>query len=63
MAFLDCLPLSVMLEGNPLQYFAWRTPGTEEPGGLVYEIAQSWTRLKRLSSSAAVEGFSVFSNG
>ena len=20
--------------GNPLQYFAWRIPGTEDPGGL-----------------------------
>ena len=31
---------------------AWRIPGTEEPGGLaVYGVAQSWTQLKRLSSS------------
>ena len=32
---------------------AWRIPGTGEPGGLpdVYGVAQSRTRLKRLSSS------------
>ena len=32
---------------------AWRIPGTGEPGGLatVYGVAQSQTRLKRLSSS------------
>ena len=28
---------------------AWRIPGTGEPGG----VAQSWTRLKRLSSSSS----------
>ena len=33
---------------------AWRIPGTGEPGGLaVYGVAQSWTRLKRLSSSSS----------
>ena len=34
---------------------AWRIPGTEEPGGLpdVYGVAQSRTRLKRLSSSSS----------
>ena len=32
---------------------AWRIPGTEEPGRLpVYGVTQSWTRLKRLSSSS-----------
>ena len=33
---------------------AWRIPGTGEPGGLpdVYGVAQSRTRLKRLSSSS-----------
>ena len=31
---------------------AWRIPGMGEPGGAaVYGVAQSWTRLKRLSSS------------
>ena len=31
---------------------AWRIPGTGEPGGLPsMRVAQSWTRLKRLSSS------------
>ena len=32
---------------------AWRIPGTAEPGGLpsIYGIAQSQTRLKRLSST------------
>ena len=34
---------------------AWRIPGTGEPGGLpaIYGVAQSWTRLKRLSSSSS----------
>ena len=32
---------------------AWRIPGTGEPGGAVYGVAQSWTRLKRLSSSSS----------
>ena len=31
---------------------AWRTPGTGEPGGLPSRVAQSRTRLKRLSSSS-----------
>ena len=31
---------------------AWRIPGTGEPGGLLsVGVAQSWTRLKQLSSS------------
>ena len=34
---------------------AWRIPGMGEPGGLlaVYEVAQSRTLLKRLSSSSS----------
>ena len=33
---------------------AWRIPGTGEPGGPpVYGVAQSRTRLKRLSSSSS----------
>ena len=33
---------------------AWRIPGTGEPGGLPSNgVAQSWTRLKRLSSSSS----------
>ena len=33
---------------------AWRIPGTEEPGGLPsMGVAQSRTRLKRLSSSSS----------
>ena len=31
---------------------AWRIPGTGEPGGLPSWVAQSWTRLKQLSSSS-----------
>ena len=34
---------------------AWRIPGTGEPGG-IYGIAQSWARLKRLSSSFLADG-------
>ena len=37
---------------------AWRIPGTEEPGRkAVYGVAQSRTRLKRLSSSSSVQLF------
>ena len=38
---------------NHSSVLAWRIPGTGEPGGLpdVYGVAQSRTRLKRLSSS------------
>ena len=32
---------------------AWRIPGTGEPAGLPYGVAQSRTRLKRLSSSSS----------
>ena len=33
---------------------AWRIPGVGEPGGLPsMGVAQSWTRLKRLSSSSS----------
>ena len=32
---------------------AWRIPGTAEPGGAFYGVAQSRTRLKRLSSSSS----------
>ena len=28
----------------------WRIPWTEEPGGLVYGAAKSWTRLTQLST-------------
>ena len=31
---------------------AWRIPGTGEPGGGVYGVAQSQTRVKQLSSSS-----------
>ena len=31
---------------------AWRIPGTGEPGGLPSMGSESWTRLKRLSSSS-----------
>ena len=31
----------------------WRIPGTGEPGGLPSLGSQSWTRLKRLSSSSS----------
>ena len=32
---------------------AWRIPGTGEPGGLLSLVSQSWTQLKRLSSSSS----------
>ena len=33
---------------------AWRILGTGEPGAAVYGVAQSQTRLKRLSSSGSM---------
>ena len=40
---------------TPSSVLAWRIPGTGEPGGLpIYGVAQSRTRLKRLSSSSIV---------
>ena len=41
---------------NHSAVLAWRIPGMTEPGGLlsmVYGVAQSRTRLKRLSSSSS----------
>ena len=32
---------------------AWRIPGMGKPGGLLSMGSQSWTRLKRLSSSSS----------
>ena len=32
---------------------AWRIPGMGEPGGLLFRVAQSRTRLKQLSSSSS----------
>ena len=33
---------------------AWKIPGTGEPWGVpIYGVAQSWTQLKRLSSSSS----------
>ena len=42
--------------GTHFNVLAWRIPGTGEPGGphRVYGVAQSRTRLKRLSSSSSV---------
>ena len=40
---------------------AWRVPGTGEPGGLPSGVTQSWTRLKRLSSSRMDMSMSSFS--
>ena len=39
--------------GNPLQFLAWRIPGTEEPGRRPSMGSQSRTQLKRLSSSSS----------
>ena len=38
---------------QPTPVFAWRIPGTGEPGGLPSMGSQSQTRLKRLSSSSS----------
>ena len=50
MAFLDCLPLSVMLEGNPLQYSRLENP---RDGGAwwatVHGVAKSQTRLNNVT--------------
>ena len=37
---------------TPSSILAWRTPGMEEPGGLLTVVLQSQTQLKRLSSSS-----------
>ena len=37
---------------TPSSVLAWRIPGTGEPGGLLCGVTQSWTQLKRLSSSS-----------
>ena len=42
---------------------AWRVPGTGEPGGLPSVVAQSQTRLKRLSSSSSSRNPRVYSLG
>ena len=41
---------------------AWGIPGTGEAGGLSSGVTQSWTRLKRLSSSRYVIVFLLRSN-
>ena len=41
---------------------AWRIPGTEEPGGLPSMGSQSWTQLKRLSSSSHCNGYEVIAH-
>ena len=42
---------------------AWRIPGTVEGRGAwwaaVYGVAQSWTRLKRLSSSSSMKEYGL----
>ena len=39
---------------------AWRIPGMGQPGwAAVYGVAQSWTRLKRFSSSSSINSFGV----
>ena len=44
--------------GNPLQCSCLGNPGDGGAwGAAVYGVAQSWTRLKRLSSSSVVGGF------
>ena len=39
---------------------AWSIPGTGEPGGLPSRVAQSWTRLKQLSSSSRLQPIRLF---
>ena len=40
--------------GNPLHILAWRIPGMGAWWATVYGVAQSWPRLKQLSSSSRV---------
>ena len=40
---------------------AWRTPWTEEPGGLQCIRSQSWTRLKQLSTHAHQDSIAIIS--
>ena len=51
--FYPCLMEKEMAPHSSI--LAWRIPWTEEPGGLL-SMAQSRTRLKRLSSSSNGEG-------
>ena len=46
---LSCLEKEMATHSS---VFAWRIPGTGEPGGLPSGVSQSWTQLKRLSSSS-----------
>ena len=56
---------SIPGSGNPLEeemathssILAWRTPWTEEPGGLhtVHGVTKSWTRLKQLSEDQSIK--------
>ena len=41
---------------TPSSVLAWRIPGTGEPGAAVYGVAESRTRLKRLSSRSSPGG-------
>ena len=42
---------------------AWRIPGPEVPGGLPSMGSQSWTQLKRLSSSSNSSSIAGFPGG
>ena len=49
--------------GNPLQCSCLENPRTAEPGGLLYGVAQSRTRLKQLSSSCSSIQYRWGNNG
>ena len=41
--------------GNPLQYFVWKVPRTEEPGGLVCGAAKETDMTERLNNKENVD--------
>ena len=56
---LACMHLLEKKMATHSSILAWRIPGTEKPGGLPPMGSQSWTGLKRLSSSSSSSRFLV----
>ena len=62
-AFVTCAFSVGEGNGNPLQYSCLESPGDRGAWwAAVYGVAQSWTRLKRLSSSSSKAGMVITSH-